>query len=157
MMSGTSVTMTNTTTPLTNTEVKQAKPKAKEYNLADGGGLALRVKPNGSKLWVFNYTRPYSKKRANLGYGTYPEVSLAQARRKRDQARELLAQDIDPKQHKEEQHREQAEANANTLTNVVEQWFEVKQTQITPSYAEDIIRVLVFPQLYQQIYYAVER
>jgi integrase len=142
--------MANTTTPLTNTEVKQAKSKNKEYNLADGGGLALRVKPNGSKLWVFNYTRPYSKKRANLGYGTYPEVSLAQARRKRDQARELLAQDIDPKQHKEEQHREQAEANANTLTNVVEQWYEVKQTQITPSYAEDIIRSLrnhVLPKL----------
>jgi hypothetical protein len=104
--------MANTTTPLTNTEVKQAKSKNKEYNLADGGGLALRVKPNGSKLWVFNYTRPYSKKRANLGYGAYPEVSLAKARRKRERARELLAQDIDPKQHKEEQQREQMEANA---------------------------------------------
>jgi hypothetical protein len=39
--------------PLTDTQVKQAKPKAKEYNLVDGGGLALRVKPNGSKLWLF--------------------------------------------------------------------------------------------------------
>ncbi|MDE1863732.1 MAG: DUF4102 domain-containing protein, partial [Thaumarchaeota archaeon] len=43
--------------PLTNTEVKQAKPMDKEFNLVDGDGLALRVKPNGSKLWVFNYLK----------------------------------------------------------------------------------------------------
>ena len=54
-----SVTMSRTTTPLTNTEVKHAKPKDKEYNLVDGDGLMLRVKPNGSKLWLFNYYRPF--------------------------------------------------------------------------------------------------
>jgi hypothetical protein len=50
--------MPNSTKPLTNTEVKQAKPRPKEYNLADGGGLYLRVKPNGTKLWLFNYFKP---------------------------------------------------------------------------------------------------
>ena len=64
--------MARTTKPLTNTEVKQAKPRAKEYSLVDGDGLALRVKPNGSRLWIFNYYRPYTKKRANLGFGAYP-------------------------------------------------------------------------------------
>ena len=60
--------MARITTPLTNTEVKQAKPKDKEYNLTDGNGLMLRVKPNGSKLWLFNYFRPFTKKRANLSF-----------------------------------------------------------------------------------------
>jgi hypothetical protein len=68
--------MPRITKPLTDTQVK---PKAKEYNLVDGGGLALRVKPNGSKLWLFNYYRPYSKKRANLSLGAYPSLILADA------------------------------------------------------------------------------
>ena len=59
--------MPRTTKQLSSTEVKLAKPKEKEYNLADGRGLHLRIKPNGTKLWLFNYTRPITKKRANLG------------------------------------------------------------------------------------------
>jgi hypothetical protein len=47
--------MARTTKPLTNTEVQHAKPKEKEFNLADGNGLALRIKPNGTKLWIFTY------------------------------------------------------------------------------------------------------
>ncbi len=70
--------MARTTKPLTNTEVQQANPKDKEFNLVDGNGLALRVKPNGSKLWIFNYYRPYSKKRTSLSLGTYPAVTLAE-------------------------------------------------------------------------------
>ena len=53
-------------TPLTATEVLQAKPKAKEYNLGDGNGLFLKVTPLGSKLWRFAYYRPVSNKRATL-------------------------------------------------------------------------------------------
>jgi hypothetical protein len=62
--------------PLTNTEVKNAKAKEKEFNLSDGEGLSLRVKPNGSKNWIFNYTHPISNKRANIGFGIYPEVTV---------------------------------------------------------------------------------
>ncbi|MCW8834283.1 MAG: integrase, partial [Colwellia sp.] len=54
--------MARTTKPLTNTEVSKAQPKDKEYNLADGDRLALRIKPQGSKLWVFNYSQPYINK-----------------------------------------------------------------------------------------------
>ena len=79
--------MANTTRPLTNTEVKQAKPRQKEYNLADGNGLALRIKPNGSKYWIFNYSRPHTKRRANISFGIYPDLSLANARKQRDSAR----------------------------------------------------------------------
>jgi hypothetical protein len=61
--------------PLTNTEVKNSKGKEKEYNLADGEGLSLRIKPSDSKNWIFNYAHPISNKRANIGFGIYPEVS----------------------------------------------------------------------------------
>ncbi|MEH6629160.1 MAG: integrase domain-containing protein [Motiliproteus sp.] len=142
--------MARKTNPLTNTEVKQAKPKDKEYSLVDGAGLSLRIKPAGSKLWLFNYYRPHSKKRANISFGIYPEVSLADARRKKEKARELLAQDIDPKLHREESQRQQQDENSKTLDHVIEQWFAIKQPKITPSYADDIIRSLrnhVLPKL----------
>ena len=61
----------------------------------------LRIKPNGTKLWRFNYQRPITKKRANLSLGKYPALSLAKARAKAVTARELLADDIDPKEHRD--------------------------------------------------------
>jgi hypothetical protein len=94
--------MARTTKPLTNTEVKQAKPKEKVYTLSDGGGLQLRVKPKGSKLWLLDYLRPYTKKRTSLSFGAYPAISIADARKERDAAKELLAKDIDPQEHRDE-------------------------------------------------------
>ena len=87
--------MARITQPLTNTEVKQAKPKDKVYTLSDGGGLQLRVKPNGSKLWLLDYQRPYTKKRTSLSLGSYPIVTLALARSKKDEAKKLLFNNID--------------------------------------------------------------
>ncbi len=130
--------MARTTRPLTNTEVKQAKPKAREYNLADGNGLYLRIKPNGSKLWLFNYSRPFTKKRANISLGTYPDLSLASARAKRQKMRVLLADDIDPKQFKIDQLRNQREAHKNTLRHVFNQWLETKKSKVSTGYAKDI-------------------
>lgn len=78
--------------PLTDTQIRNAKPKSKEYNLADGQGLYLRVKQSGSKEWVFNYYKPISGKRTNKGLGIYPNVSLKVARDKRQIYQELLAE-----------------------------------------------------------------
>lgn len=142
--------MANKTAPLNNTEIKNAKPKAKEYNLADGGGLFLRIKPNNSKLWIFNYSRPHTKKRANLGLGQYPDLTLANARRLSDSYRTLLTQDIDPKHHRDQEQRKKEKANNLTLNKVVSDWFDVKKTKITPRYAGDIIRSLdshILPRL----------
>ncbi|PSW02556.1 integrase domain-containing protein [Photobacterium lipolyticum] len=142
--------MARITKPLTNTEVKQAKAKEKVYNLSDGGGLALRVRPNGSKLWLLDYYRPYTKKRTSLSFGTYPEVSLADARREREKARELLAKDIDPKEHRDQKQQILKEAHQNTFQNIASMWFEVKKADVTPDYAEDIWRSLelhIFPTL----------
>jgi hypothetical protein len=91
--------MARTTRPLTDTEVKKTKPKEREYNLADGNGLYLRVKPNGSKLWLFNYTRPHTKNRANMSLGQYPSLSLAKAREASRKNLELLSEKIDPGIH----------------------------------------------------------
>lgn len=142
--------MARTTRPLTNTEIKNARPREKEYNLSDGNGLQLRIKPNGSRLWLFNYSRPFNKKRANLGLGTYPEVSLTQARELAREYKTLLAQDIDPQEHREEQSLAQQELQSNTFFHIAEKWFEVKQTKVTQSYAEDIWRSFelhLFPDL----------
>ena len=137
-------------TPLTNTQVKQAKALEKEYTLADGDGLQLKIKPSGSKTWVFKYSKPFTKSRTNIGFGIYPEISLAQAREKRKQARELLAQDIDPKVHKDAHAQKQQEVHNNTLQVVAENWFSIKKSSISIGYAKDIWRSLelhIFPSL----------
>jgi len=57
--------------PLTNTQVKQAKPKDKIYKLSDGVGLQLRIMPNGSKQWLLDYIKPFTKKCTSLSLGAY--------------------------------------------------------------------------------------
>lgn len=142
--------MARITTPLNNTEIKRAKARDKEYNLADGDGLLLRIKPSGSKLWLLNYSRPFTKKRANIGLGKYPDVSLAAARQLRAKAKELLAKDIDPKEHKDNLSRQNKEQLESTLLNIATKWFEVKKTQVSPNYAADVWRSLelhIFPDI----------
>ena len=136
--------------PLTNTQVKNAKNKAKEYNLADGNGLYLRVKPSSSKLWIFNYQAPFTKRRSNISFGTFPSVTLAQARSEREVCRELLAKEIDPKHARAERDEAQAEAHANTLEVVAKKWFKTKSKKLTDKYADDLMNSLenhVFPKL----------
>tara|TARA_R110001592_G_scaffold303826_1_gene576072 strand:+ start:140 stop:844 length:705 start_codon:yes stop_codon:yes gene_type:complete len=138
------------TTTLTNTEVKQAKPKDKVYKLSDGGGLQLRVKTNGTKSWLLDYFKPFTKKRTSLGLGAYPEVSLANARKKRVAARELLAKDIDPKEYKDDKYREQQLAATNTLKSIAESWFAIKKTTIAEVTAKSLWRKFenhIFPKL----------
>jgi integrase len=140
------------TNPLTNTEVKQAKPKEKVYKLGDGNGLQLRVKPTGGKSWLLDYVKPFTNKRTSIGFGSYPAVSLADARHKRDKARELLAKDIDPKEHKDELARQQQEMLSNTFEQVAGNWYQVKKTEVSPDHAKDLWRSLeihAFPSLGQ--------
>ncbi|MEX0962943.1 MAG: integrase domain-containing protein [Pseudohongiellaceae bacterium] len=142
--------MARTTKPLTNTEVSNAKPKSKVYTLSDGGGLQLRIKPNGSKTWLLDYYRPYTKARTCLSFGAYPALTLAAARAKRDEAKALLAQNTDPKEHREETTLKNAAAHSNTLKKVSQQWLEIKKTKVSPDHAEDSWRSLelhVFPDI----------
>ncbi len=75
-------------------EVRKAKPQDRPYKLSDGGGLHLLVKPNGSKLWQHRFR--FMDKEKILSHGQYPAVGIAAARRKRDEAKKLLAEGIDP-------------------------------------------------------------
>jgi hypothetical protein len=137
-------------TRLSDRQLKAIKPKDKDYVLSDGDGLQLRVRINGSTLWNFNYRHPVTKNRINMGLGTYPELSLAQARKKTVEARELLAQDIDPKEQRNALEQTKKAATEHTFENVASTWFELKQDVVTPAYAEDIWRSLtlhVFPKL----------
>ncbi|HGO5809020.1 TPA: Arm DNA-binding domain-containing protein [Mannheimia haemolytica] len=72
--------MARVTTELNNTQIKNAKAQTKDYKLMDGKGLFLLVKKNGSKLWRFRYKKPITGKESDLGIGSYPETTLAQAR-----------------------------------------------------------------------------
>lgn len=88
-------------TRLSDMKVKAAKPKEKDHILTDGNGLQMRVRANSSKLWNFNYIYPVTKRRVNMGLGTFPEISLAQARKRTVEARELVAQGVDPKKKRD--------------------------------------------------------
>lgn len=135
---------------LTQKEIEYAKPKEKDYVLSDGDGLQLRIRTNGSRLWNFNYHHPVTKKRLNMGLGAFPELSLAQARKLTLEARSLVTQGIDPKDHREQKKIDEAKVSKHTLINVATEWFELKKDTITPDYAEDIWRSLernVFPRL----------
>lgn len=137
-------------TPLNDTQVKKAKPKEKEYLLADGKGLALRVKPNGSKMWLFTYSKPYTKKRAQISFGMYSDVTLSDARTSRDEARALLAKNIDPKEHKEAFANHKAAEAKSTFEAVVKEWIALKEPKVSARYAFNLRRgfeLHLFPSL----------
>ena len=83
---------------LTDTALRKAKPTEKTQKLFDGGGLFLEITPAGGKRWRQKYR--FGGKEKLLAHGVYPDVSLAEARERRDQARKLLANGVDPGEHK---------------------------------------------------------
>lgn len=142
--------MARKTKPLTDTEIKAAKPKDADYQLYDGDGLTLLIKSSGSKLWQFRYYRPLTKQRTKQSFGAYPAVSLADARKLRAESRALLAKDIDPQEHHKELSRSSQEAKTNTFMLIAERWWNLKKTSVTENYAHDIWRSLerdVFPAI----------
>lgn len=142
--------MARTTLPLTNTQVKQAKDKDKDYALSDGGGLELRVKTSGSKLWVLKYTHPITKKRTNISFGKYPDMSLAQARKKREEAKQLLVENIDPKQYRDKHLKQEREALSNNFQKYADKWLELKRQNVKPETAEKSYQCLnkhILPKL----------
>lgn len=143
--------MARKTAPLTDTQIKAAKPKDKDYSLFDGGGMYLLVKSNGSKIWRFKYTRPYTQKGALISFGSYPEISLQQARKQRDEARELIKQDIDPQEYKAEQEQRKQEEISSTFRKVATDWFKVKSgkglTESTLKRTWESLELHLFPYI----------
>lgn len=105
--------------PLTDTAIRAAKPTDKPYKLTDGGGLFLLVNPTGSRLWRFKYRIEGREKL--LAIGAYPEVSLAKARERRDEARRAVAAGDDPSARKKEARKQAEAVIRNTFRAVAEE------------------------------------
>jgi len=127
---------------LTDTALKKVKAEDKDIILSDGNGLQVKVRKSGSKLWNFNYYHPITKKRVNMGLGKYPDVSIVNARKLAQQARELVALGTDPKEHRDETLAFKRAQEELTLNKVALEWFDVKKPDFTQAHGEDIWRSL---------------
>ena len=122
---------------LSDTAIRAAKPSANNYRIAGGRGLYLLVTTKGGKLWRFDYRhgiKPGADKphRLTLALGTYPEVSLKDARARLDEARKLLAQGIDPGMERRARKAAKLENSANTFSAVAREWLEKWKPGVTP-------------------------
>lgn len=127
---------------ISDTQAKNAKPKAKPYKLPDEKGLVLLVNPNGSKWWRLRYA--FAGKEKMLSLGVYPDVSLKRARERRDEARQLVANGEDPSA----QRKADKAALSQTFEGVAREWFEKHRSGWVHSHATKVIARLendVFP------------
>ena len=132
---------------LTDTAVRNVKAKGRPYKITDGGGLYLLVKPAG-KYWRLNYR--FADKQQTLALGVYPSVSLAEARRKRDEAKALLAKGINPSIAKAIKKQTDQYAAENTFKAVALEWHVKQAATWAESTAHNIKRYLekdIFPWL----------
>jgi integrase len=135
---------------LTVKEVDNAKPKDKPYRLGDGGGLYLYVRKSGAKAWECRYIKPATQKPTYTGIGSYPDISLADARLKATEIRKLVADGIDPQLVKAEQKAKATTEQNSTFKAVAELWMDTKQNRIKPKTIEGNWRKLelyAFPSL----------
>ena len=133
---------------LTNTAVKAAKPKDKQWKLSDGGGLYLLIHPNGSKYWRLKFR--FAGKEKVLALGVYPEVSLAEARVLQGDAKILLRNGADPSQVKKQQKRTDRIKTENTFEAIAQDWFEQQKGSWSVGHADRVLKSLeqdVFPYI----------
>jgi len=123
--------------PISDVKIRNAKPKKKMYKLYDQNGLYLIVAPSGGKWWRFDYM--HNGKRKTLSFGTYPKVSLKDAREKRDEAKRFLTDGIEPSVMKKEMV---------AFGSLAQEWFDNKRTSWSPRHVETIeqrIRTYIDP------------
>lgn len=134
--------------PLTDIVCKSSKSKDKPYKISDEKGLYLEIMPNGSKYWRLKYR--FADKEKRLAFGVYPEVSLAEARERRDEARKVLRNGIDPAQAKKDAKHQNKLKKDNSFYQVAVEWHETKKSGWTPRHASYVIKRLqadIFPTL----------
>ena len=127
--------------------IKNAKPKAKPYKMGDSKGLFLRIMPNGSKYWQLKYR--FAGKEKTFSIGTYPLVSLAEARDQADNARKDLLQVVDPNELKKAKKHEAGQVS-NSFQTVALQWHAVRSSNWSSDHAANVLRKLekdVFPHI----------
>lgn len=133
---------------LTAIQVKNAKPKVKQYKLADGKGMFLLVFPNGSKYWRLKYY--FSGKEKILALGVYPVISLSEARDKREAAKKLIANSIDPGIIKKTQKLVATQSADTTFEAVSLEWHAKQSNKWVPRNAARNLSILVnyvFPHI----------
>jgi integrase len=125
---------------LSDTSIRNAKPAEKAYKLYDSGGLFIQITPNGGKWWRLKYR--FNDKEKLLSLGTYPEVSLASAREKRDTARTLLANDppVDPSEKRKANKAESKINAANNFELVAREWWQSHMKGKAESHKQKVIR-----------------
>lgn len=131
---------------LSDTKVKAAKPKEKQYRLTDEKGLYCLVKPLGSKLWRYDYR--FEGKRKTMALGVYPDVKLKRARDKHQAARSLLADGIDPSEKKKAE--KIAKAGKDSFEAIAKEWHGKQKKKLSESYSSIVLTRLeqdVFPYL----------
>lgn len=116
--------------PLSDIQVRNAKPQTKDVKMFDGQGLFLLVKSTGGKLWRMKYD--FQGKERLLSIGAYPALSLADARQRRDEAKKLLANDIDPSENKKALKAAKTAGDANSFEVVAREW----HTKFSPTWSE---------------------
>ncbi len=134
--------------PLSDTQIKNAKPSESDYKLSDGNGLYLLITATGGKLWRLKYR--FNGKEKLLAFGSYPEVTLAEARNRRDQARQFVANGTDPGEMKKRLQAEKAKQAANTFEAVAREWHAKNYSTWVPAHGDQVLRRLeldVFPMI----------
>lgn len=132
--------------PLTDNAIKALKPKDKPYKASDEKGLFLLVNTNGSRYWRFKYR--FGGKEQLLAIGVYPDVSLKEARNKRDNARKQLQDGINPNEAKKEQKQQIRIALTNSFEAIAQEWLALHKQKWTEKHSQQIISSLeqdVFP------------
>ncbi|SVC43494.1 uncharacterized protein METZ01_LOCUS296348, partial [marine metagenome] len=136
---------------LTELGLRKAKPSSKPKKFSDGGGLFLLLHPSGSKYWRMKYR--FMGKEKLLAFGVWPEVSLTEARKKRNEAKQLLKSGKDPSAAKKNLKVSQKVAQSNTFGSVTEEWLEIKQKEWKSPYFDDVkssIEIHLLPDLSQR-------
>lgn len=134
--------------PLTDTAIRAAKPQTKPLKLSDGGGLFLLITPKGGKWWRYSYR--YAGKQKTISLGTYPDISLKDARESHSEARKLLAKGTDPGEIRKAIKSAREGNAANSFEVVAREWFSRHKHSWADSHSEKIISRLendVFPWL----------
>jgi len=132
---------------LTDVVVRNAKPKDKAYKIADERGMYLLVQPSGGKLWRFDYR--YFGKRKTKAFGAYPDVTLNKARELRDEARKLLASDVDPSEVRKAEKAAKLGKLSNSFEVVAREWVSTHLMSKSKMNAERSLRrfeLYLFPR-----------
>ena len=134
--------------PLNDTFIRSVKPLDKPKKYFDGGGLFLFVPASGSKLWRMAYR--FDGKSKLLSFGEYPAVSLKDARERREEAKKLLARNIDPSEQKREEKQARIRAERDSFQNIAKEWYATRMAEFSPKHQGTVmyrLETYIFPAI----------